>query len=225
MPENGDPPPSAALNLTEPTFDEEALRAGETLFERAWRFKKGVVAMDGLPDANRAEIAFAGRSNVGKSSLINAVMRQNGLARTSNTPGRTQELNFFETDAPLYVVDLPGYGFAKAPKDKVDAWTDLIKTYLKGRPSLVRVFVLIDARHGVKDVDRAILTMLDEAAVTYQVVLTKVDKIKAAGLTKLIAATQDALKRHPAAFPHVLATSSQKAQGISALRATIAQLL
>jgi GTP-binding protein len=172
------------------------------------------------------EVAFAGRSNVGKSSLINALLRHNGLARTSNTPGRTQELNYFLTDdVPLYLVDMPGYGFAKAPKDKVEAWTELVFDYLRGRQTLARVMLLIDARHGLKPIDETIMEMLDTAAVSYQVVLTKVDKIKAHALDALIESTARSLKPHAAAFPQVIATSSEKGTGIGELRGAIATIL
>lgn len=207
-------------------FTDAELKAGQLLFERPWRFVMGVPSLDFLPPAGPVEIAFAGRSNVGKSSLINALVRQNGLARTSNTPGRTQELNFFVTDnVPLQIVDMPGYGFAKAPKEKVDQWTDLVFAYLQGRATLARVYLLIDARHGIKAVDEKILEMLDTAAVSYQIVLTKLDKISEAARPKMIAATQAVLAKHPAAFPAILGTSSEKGIGIAELRATIAALL
>jgi GTP-binding protein len=207
-------------------FSPEDLAAGERLVLRPWRFVKGVVALEGLPDEGWTEVAFAGRSNVGKSSLINAMVRNGGLARTSNTPGRTQELNFFVPDAdPLFLVDMPGYGFAKAPKEKVAAWTKLVRAYLSGRPTLRRVFLLIDSRHGIKPPDREIMEMLDETAVPYQVVLTKGDKINEPSLEQVRLATEKALSAHPAAFPIVLATSSEKGTGIEELRATIAALL
>ena len=207
-------------------FSPEDLAAGEQLVARPWRFLKGVVALEGLPDDGWTEVAFAGRSNVGKSSLINAMVRNGGLARTSNTPGRTQELNFFApADDALYLVDMPGYGFAKAPKDKVEVWTKLVRAYLSGRPTLRRVFLLIDSRHGIKPPDREIMKMLDTTAVPYQIVLTKSDKINEPSLDQIRIATEKALSEHPAAFPTVLATSSEKGIGIPELRATLAALL
>ena len=207
-------------------FSPEDLEAGEQLVARPWRFVKGVVALDGLPDNGWTEVAFACRSNVGKSSLINAMVRFGGLARTSNTPGRTQELNFYTPhDAPLYLVDMPGYGFAKAPKDKVDAWTSLIRTYLGGRPNLRRVFLLIDSRHGIKAPDRDIMKMLDTTAVPYQIVLTKIDKIGERAAPAVRKKTEEEIASHPAAFPVVLATSSEKSMGLAELRATLAAIL
>ena len=212
--------------MTGAEADVQLLAAGEALFARPWQFLKSVPALEFLPPADRPEIAFAGRSNVGKSSLINALVGQKGLARTSNTPGRTQELNFFLTEGVgLYVVDMPGYGFAKAPKQKVESWTELIRAYLRGRPTLARVFLLIDSRHGVKPPDRAIMQLLDEAAVTYQAVLTKADKIKARELEAVVNGTRDALRSHPAAYPDLIATSSQTGAGIAELRGVVARLV
>ncbi len=201
------------------------------LFTRPWVFIRGVPAMKFLPPEGPPEIAFAGRSNVGKSSLINALVGRKGLARTSNTPGRTQELNYFVPDGfsgegadlpPMALVDMPGYGYAKAPKDQVDQWTKLVSDYLRGRVTLKRVYVLIDARHGIKANDEEVLGLLDKAAVSYQIVLTKVDKIKAAGVPRLIEATLEKIRKRPAAFPAVLATSSEKGEGLAELRAAIA---
>jgi GTP-binding protein len=208
-----------------PTFTPDEIAAGEALFSRPWRFVKSVPGLDFLPDPDRPEIAFAGRSNVGKSSLINALVGQRGLARTSNTPGRTQELNFFEVaHATLFLVDMPGYGFAKAPKDKVDAWTQLVRDYLRGRPNLVRVFLLIDARHGIKSADEPIMQLLDEAAVSYQAVLTKADKLKPPALASVVTDTAAALQTHAAAYATLITTSSEAGSGIADLRAEIAAL-
>lgn len=183
-----------------------------------------------LPPEGPAEVAFAGRSNVGKSSLINALIGQKGLARTSNTPGRTQELNYFVPDGysgegddlpPMALVDMPGYGYAQAPKAQVDAWTRLVFDYLRGRATLKRVYVLIDARHGIKKNDEEVLSLLDKAAVSYQIVLTKTDKIKAPGLARLLDITAATIRKRPAAFPEVLATSSEKHRGLDELRQAI----
>ncbi|MBX9589955.1 MAG: ribosome biogenesis GTP-binding protein YihA/YsxC [Hyphomonadaceae bacterium] len=206
-------------------FTPAELEAGEALFRRPWRFVKSVPSLDVLPDPDRPEMAFAGRSNVGKSSLINALVNQRGLARTSNTPGRTQELNFFEPPGvALFMVDMPGYGFAEAPKTKVEQWTRLVKDYLRGRSTLARVFLLVDARHGLKSADRAVMALMDEAAVSYQAVLTKIDKIKPTELALVQQATQLELGQHAAAYPGLLATSSQTAAGIAELRVEIARL-
>lgn len=212
------------MTATDPlAFTPDDLAAGKSLFEQPWSFVKGVVELEYLPPAGPVEIAFAGRSNVGKSSLINALVRQHGLARTSKTPGRTQELNFFEPqERSLFLVDMPGYGFAEAPKDKVEAWTRLVKDYLAGRQRLARVFLLIDARHGIKAVDDGIMKLLDEAAVSYQVVLTKADKIKPTALAVLAAKTSAILAQHTAAYPYVIATSSETGMGIDDLRAQAA---
>jgi GTP-binding protein len=207
-------------------FSSEEIAAGELLSRRQWSFLKGVVDIEGLPAMSGIEVAFAGRSNVGKSSLINALLHKKGLARTSNTPGRTQEINFFvSADVAMSIVDLPGYGFAEAPKSKVDTWTRLVKDYLRGRTNLARVYLLVDARHGIKAVDLEIMDMLDEAAVSYQIVLTKIDKINATSLEAVRKATLDKLSAHSAAFPTLLATSSQKATGLEDLRAAMALLL
>ena len=210
----------------EPEFTSEQLAAGERLFARPWEFVLGAPALEILPPGDRPEIAFAGRSNVGKSSLINALVRRNGLARTSNTPGRTHELNFFATPGiPAYFVDMPGYGFAEAPKEKVDAWGRLVRDYLRGRANLKRVLVLIDARHGVKKADEPIMEMLDEAAVSYQIVLTKADKISLPAQAAVLAKVATAAAKHPAAFPTLRLTSSEKGLGMDLLRAEIATLL
>lgn len=204
----------------------ELLEAGRLLFARPFDFIKGCVRIDDLPPAEGLEIAFAGRSNVGKSSLINALTGRNTLARTSNTPGRTQELNIFEAQAaPLRIVDMPGYGFAKAPKPKVMAWTRLIHAYLTGRPNLRRIYVLIDGRHGPKANDLSLMNELDKAAVSYQIILTKADKPSPADLEKALAATQKAISKRPAAHPRLIVTSSEKGDGIDVLRAEIALFL
>lgn len=206
------------------TYDDDALEAGRLLFARPCTFLRGVVDMRGLPDAVLPEVCFAGRSNVGKSSLINAVTGQKGLARTSDTPGRTQEINYFDADGRVLIADLPGYGFARAPKAKVEQWTALVMRYLRGRPNLRRVLLLIDSRHGIKANDREVMTMLDDAAVNYQIILTKVDKLKAGGLDAVKARIVAELSKHVAAHPVILATSSAKSQGIAEVRAEIAAL-
>jgi len=207
-----------------PEPEPPLLERGRLLFAGETSFVKGVVAMSGLPEADRIEVCFAGRSNVGKSSLINALTGQKSLARASNTPGRTQEINFFTAGADHYLVDLPGYGFANAPLPVVEKWQKLLKAYLSGRQTLRRAFVLIDARHGVKKVDEDILALLDSAAVTFQVVLTKADKVKEKDREKVIAQVRGALATHPAAFPELMVTSSEKGWGIATLRAIIAGL-
>jgi len=203
---------------------------GVGIFASPWVFIRGVPAMKFLPPEGPPEIAFAGRSNVGKSSLINALVGRSGLARTSNTPGRTQELNYFVPDGysgeagdlpPMALVDMPGYGYAAAPKEKVDEWTKLVFDYLQGRVTLKRVYVLIDSRHGIKKNDDEILTLLDKAAVSYQIVLTKTDKIKTPAVPRLITETLEKIRKRPAAFPAVLSTSSEKGEGLDELRAAI----
>ena len=204
--------------------DEITREKGRLLFAGQVEFLKGVVAMNGLPPADRAEVCFAGRSNVGKSSLINALTGRKGLARASNTPGRTQEINYFTLGEQGYLVDLPGYGFANAPVAVVAKWQALLKDYLAGRVTLRRAFVLIDSRHGVKTVDEEIMALLDRAAVTFQVVMTKADKMGSGGLAKVLDQTRAALAKHPAAYPEIVVTSSEKGEGIPTLRAIIAGL-
>ena len=201
----------------------EELAAGTALFRQETAFLKGVVAMDGLPPDDRPEICFAGRSNVGKSSLINALTGRRNLARASNTPGRTQEINFFTLD-PLYLVDLPGYGFANAPVDVVRGWQRLMKTYLSGRATLRRAFLLIDHRHGAKPVDEEIMTLLDSAAVPFQAVMTKADKVKQGDRDRTMDQLRGTLALHPAAYPEIVVTSSEKGDGIDTLRAVISTL-
>jgi GTP-binding protein len=206
--------------------DEKAglIEAGRLLFARECTFLRGVAQLDQLPPFGLPEISFVGRSNVGKSSLINALTGRKTLARTSNTPGRTQELNFFDLGNRLILVDLPGYGFAQAPKDLVGRWTNLMTGYLRGRPVLRRAMVLVDARHGLKDSDRDMMKMLDQSAVIYQVVLTKADKLKASEVEAVAARTADEIKKRPAAHPVVLVTSSEKGDGIPELRAELCAL-
>ena len=208
--------------------------AEQALFNRPWIFIRGVPSMQFLPPEGPLEVAFAGRSNVGKSSLINALVGHKGLARTSNTPGRTQELNYFVPDGysgeagdlpPMALVDMPGYGYAQAPKEHVDAWTKLVFDYLRGRATLKRVYVLIDCRHGIKKNDDEVLDLLDKAAVSYQIVLTKTDKIKEAGVPRLIAETLEKIKKRPAAYPFIVATSSEKGNGLDDLRAAILEAI
>lgn len=205
--------------------DAHTKEQGRMLFASGTDFVKGVVAMSGLPPADRLEVCFAGRSNVGKSSLINAVTGRKALARASNTPGRTQEINFFTAGDSHYLVDLPGYGYANAPVKVVEKWQHLLKQYLSGRQSLRRAFVLIDMRHGVKPADEEILSLLDSAAVPFQCVMTKTDKIKDINREKTLAQVRQTLSKHPAAFPEIVLTSSEKGTGIATLRAIIATLV
>lgn len=214
---------SAPFPLT-PAPEHAAAETGRKLFAGPVEFLKGVVAMSGLPDADRPEICFAGRSNVGKSSLINALTGRKALARASNTPGRTQEINYFTLGNSHYMVDLPGYGYANAPLPKVEAWQKLLKAYLAGRPTLRRAFLLVDARHGIKPVDNEIMALLDSSAVTFQCVLTKMDKLKAQEDARILDQVRGELARHPAAFPEILVTSSEKGDGIATLRAVIAEI-
>jgi GTP-binding protein len=208
--------------MTDSSFTSDDMEAGRKLFAAETKFIKGVVQLEGLPAADRPEVAFAGRSNVGKSSLINALCNRKNLARASNTPGRTQEINYFDLgQGRLYLVDLPGYGFAEAPRKSVDAWRRFTLDFLRSRSRLKRVFVLIDARRGVGDVDLDFLGQLDSAAVGYQIVLTKIDKLKASEVQPVRQAAIAALRKNPAAHPRVIATSSEKGLGLPELRAEI----
>ncbi|WP_296611098.1 ribosome biogenesis GTP-binding protein YihA/YsxC [Sphingomonas sp.] len=208
-------------------FDEDAIETARKIFAGPVAFLKSAPALEHLPDPMVPEIAFAGRSNVGKSSLLNKLTNRNALARTSNTPGRTQELNFFDVGEPLAfrLVDMPGYGFAKAPKDVVRKWRYLVNDFLRGRQALKRALVLIDARHGIKDVDREIMDMLDKAAVSYRLVLTKADKIKPTELDKVAAQTAEEARKRPAAHPDILSTSSETGLGMPELRAAVIEAL
>ncbi len=205
--------------------DPQTAEKGRLLFAGPIEFLKGVVAMAGLPPADRIEVCFAGRSNVGKSSLINALTGRKGLARASNTPGRTQEINFFNVGTSHYLVDLPGYGYANAPVAVVARWQKLLKQYLSGRQTLRRAFVLIDSRHGIKTVDEEIMSLMDSSALTFQIVMTKVDKIKVSERDAVLEQVRAALVKHPAAYPEIIVTSSEKGEGIPTLRAVIATLV
>jgi GTP-binding protein len=216
------------LKLSFPIYeelDEKKKELGRLLFSKETSFVKGVVDMPGLPNPDKIEVCFSGRSNVGKSSLINALTGRKGLARASNTPGRTQEINFFSIPDNHYLVDLPGYGYANAPIKVVEKWQNLLKRYLAGRQSLRRAFVLVDSRHGVKKVDTEIMSMLDSSAVTFQVVLTKLDKVKEKDRENILEQVRASLQKHPAAFPEIILTSSEKGWGIPTLRSIIAMLV
>ena len=202
----------------------EAAHAAQ-LFRQPSEFVKGVVNVAGLPDDNLPEVAFAGRSNVGKSRLLNALLGRQGLARTSNTPGRTRELNYFRVGEALYVVDMPGYGYARASKTLVRDWNHLIRDYLRGRTQLKRVFLLIDSRHGVKANDKETMELMDKSAMSYQLVLTKTDKLKAREVEAVIAATAEQVAKHGAAYPEIVVTSAEKKQGIDELRQAVVRSL
>lgn len=205
-------------------FSKTQIENGRLLFARDVSFMLSAVSLETLPAARLPEICFAGRSNVGKSSLINAVTNRKGIARASNTPGRTRELNYFNVDERLYIVDLPGYGYAKASKSDIARWTKLTRQFLFGRASLRRVFLLIDSRHGLKESDTELMSVLDETAVTYQIILTKTDKLKKGEMDKVLAKTQKAISKRPAAFPNIINTSSETKKGLDLLRAEIATL-
>jgi GTP-binding protein len=207
----------------EDAFDPEGLESARVLFARPATFMMGAVSVDALPSPDLPEVCFAGRSNVGKSSLINGLVNRHGLARASTAPGRTREVNFFILDDRLRLVDLPGYGFAKVSRSVARKFQDLGRAYLRGRPNLRRVYLLIDGRHGLKPPDGEAMDALDMAAVSYQIVLTKVDKLKASEVEAVVARTQVAIAKRPAAFPRVLATSAEKGHGLAELRAEIAQ--
>ena len=206
-------------------YSKEELQTAAAQFTRPCNFVISVANLVQLPESDFDEVAFAGRSNVGKSSLINALFNQTKLAKTSSTPGRTQQLNFFNFDNKLYLVDLPGYGYAKAPEKLVKQWQVVLKTYLRGRPTLRRVFLLIDSRHGLKKEDRDIMKLLDESAVTYQVVLTKIDKISEKALSSVSAAIAEELKKHAAAMPEPLTTSAEKKIGLDILKAEVCSFM
>ena len=208
----------------ETSYSEEQLERGRLLFARECTFVMGAASLDQLPEAVLPEIAFAGRSNVGKSSLVNALTGRKTLARTSNTPGRTQQLNFFDLGQKLMLVDLPGYGYAKVSKSTVEAWTRTLKAFLRGRVTLRRACLLVDSRHGIKDLDREMMDMLDEAAVVYQIVLTKTDKLKKGELEDREAAATAELATRAAGFPVLALTSSEKGVGVAELRAGLAEL-
>ncbi len=212
------------MTRSEQDISKAKLEEGRLLFARDVDFMKSAVSLETLPSPDLPEVCFAGRSNVGKSSLINALTNRKGLARASNTPGRTRELNYFNVDGRLFLVDLPGFGYARASKTDIAKWTILTKAYLRGRAGLRRVFLLIDSRHGIKPSDVEVMEMLDEAAVTYQIILTKTDKVKKNDLIKITEKTLKFIAKRPAAFPIIIATSSEKKNGLDILRAEIADL-
>ncbi len=209
---------------TSPLFKQDAIAAGHHLFTRPVNFVTGALSEEYLPHTSLPEVAFAGRSNVGKSSLINALVNHRQLARASSTPGRTQEINFFNLGERLMMVDLPGYGFAEAPRDKAEVWSVFIRRYLKGRPQLRRALILIDSRHGVKPLDQEIMKMMDESAMNYQIVLTKTDKIKAGELERCLASVAEIAAKHTAAHPLILPTSSSDGAGLADLKAALSEL-
>lgn len=214
-----------AENTDNGKFSAEEIQAAEVLFRQPVNFVLSVASLAQLPLTEMGEAAFAGRSNVGKSSIINALFNQKKLAKTSNTPGRTQQLNYFNLNDSIHIVDLPGYGYAEAPEKLVKQWQKLIFDYLRGRVNLKRVFLLIDSRHGLKKVDKEVMEMLDKAAVTYQIVLTKADKVSAKEQQKQEEALHAEIKKHAAAYTDIIATSSVKNQGLDLLRAEIASLI
>lgn len=223
MSKTGQSPAGATAAAADPV-DEAQIEFGRWLFAQPCTFLRGVARLDGLAEPDLPEVAFAGRSNCGKSSLLNALTGRRSLARISNTPGRTQQLNFFDLGGKLWLVDMPGYGYARASKTDIAAWTQTVRDYLRGRATLRRLCVLIDGRHGIKANDKDMMEMLDAAAVGYQVVLTKIDKLSAGGLATRLDATAEALKNHPAALPDPIATSARNGDGIELLRAQIAML-
>ncbi len=220
--------PASSDSETRPddgSFSEQEIEAGRRLFAADWQFATAAGSLAALPSGDVPEVAFVGRSNVGKSSLINALTGRRALARTSHTPGRTQQLIFFTGARTLTLVDMPGYGYAAAPKTKVEDWIELIRAYLLGRANLLRVYLLVDARHGLKPVDGPVLDGLDRAAVSYQIVLTKADEVKAAALEDVVTATRERIGRRPAAFPQIAVTSARTRHGVPELRAAIARVL